>query len=447
MQNIPFVTKLEDGGEQLNEISTFLRTEQLDAILGALDKGQNVWITGDYGSGKTTLLLLIERNLLATSIDNVHKINMGIIKNETEFFDSLYDFLKINKKQRTPESIIRNLEKQKLLLLVDEFSVLESNPDFSETFSDTLRYIIDSSNLQMAVASRKLIDQSKSIGSPLINIFVHISLPPFDNKMASSILKNIAETGNTVLDESVLQKAIEIAGGSPRTIHQIGSLMRANNMDLGKVLKDFDLKPNLDPAPSVLSESESLPEPSEIITQYGITEDGLEKHATSDKPIHEVKQDSLGFDTYVNALRDFIVSKDTSTPITISIDGPWGTGKSSLMLMLKGKLDPQRDGVRKVYEWILGFIPGLKWLLWFLFLSPAKLFGKMLVSLTVRTDADESDVYLYFGQKNSRFLKYISDIVEGFSTDPEALNLPGNENIVCPQRLLDKYSEILMEAF
>jgi hypothetical protein len=182
---------------------------------------------------------------------------------------------------------------------------------------------------------------------------------------------------------------------------------------------------------ATISES-SLPisqsEPSEIIRRYGVTEDGLEKHAATDKPVQSVKQDKLDFKIYVNALHSFILSKYTTTPITISIDGPWGTGKSSLMSMLKGKLDPQRDGVRKLFEWFTGLRPWWRWYFGFLKSSIAKWFGKTVISLFVRNDVDDSDVHLYFGETSPRFKKFVSNIVEGFSIDPEVLNQTGSES-------------------
>lgn len=48
--------------------------------------------------------------------------------------------------------------------------------------------------------------------------------------------------------------------------------------------------------------------------------------------------DALGFDLYVQALADFLLAPKTEPPLTISIEGPWGSGKSSFMLQLKSRL-------------------------------------------------------------------------------------------------------------
>jgi hypothetical protein len=48
--------------------------------------------------------------------------------------------------------------------------------------------------------------------------------------------------------------------------------------------------------------------------------------------------DKLGFELYVNALADFLVAPNTHAPLTCSIEGSWGSGKSSFMLQLKNRL-------------------------------------------------------------------------------------------------------------
>jgi hypothetical protein len=48
--------------------------------------------------------------------------------------------------------------------------------------------------------------------------------------------------------------------------------------------------------------------------------------------------DELGFKLYVNALADFLVAPNTRAPLTCSIEGSWGSGKSSFMLQLKNRI-------------------------------------------------------------------------------------------------------------
>lgn len=56
----------------------------------------------------------------------------------------------------------------------------------------------------------------------------------------------------------------------------------------------------------------------------------------SDAPIGSVEDDALGLAPYATALSNFIDQCDT--PMTVAIQGDWGTGKTSLMNMLREKL-------------------------------------------------------------------------------------------------------------
>ncbi len=50
---------------------------------------------------------------------------------------------------------------------------------------------------------------------------------------------------------------------------------------------------------------------------------------------HATAEDSLGFSSYVEAVAAFLTSKETRPPLTMSIEGEWGSGKSSFMLQLE----------------------------------------------------------------------------------------------------------------
>ncbi len=57
--------------------------------------------------------------------------------------------------------------------------------------------------------------------------------------------------------------------------------------------------------------------------------------ANSDVP---AESDGLGFETYVRAVAAFLVSGQTTPPLTLSIEGEWGTGKSSFLTQLRGRI-------------------------------------------------------------------------------------------------------------
>ncbi len=51
------------------------------------------------------------------------------------------------------------------------------------------------------------------------------------------------------------------------------------------------------------------------------------------------EQDVLGFRPYVEAIAEFLTAKGTLAPITLSIEGQWGCGKSSFMKQLKEEIE------------------------------------------------------------------------------------------------------------
>lgn len=74
----------------------------------------------------------------------------------------------------------------------------------------------------------------------------------------------------------------------------------------------------------------------------------MSKMDIRDIPIQNQVEDSLDIGKYAQALSDFIKSSDL--PITISLQGEWGSGKSSLMNIISQKLcDESADGFEEVW--------------------------------------------------------------------------------------------------
>ena len=55
-------------------------------------------------------------------------------------------------------------------------------------------------------------------------------------------------------------------------------------------------------------------------------------NSVSDQP---ATKDALGFEPYVNAVGAFLMHEETLPPLTLSVEGSWGSGKSSFMLQLE----------------------------------------------------------------------------------------------------------------
>ena len=51
-----------------------------------------------------------------------------------------------------------------------------------------------------------------------------------------------------------------------------------------------------------------------------------------DKPVNSLKNDLFSIETYIDGLCQFI--RNCDTPMTISIQGDWGSGKTSMMNMI-----------------------------------------------------------------------------------------------------------------
>lgn len=67
----------------------------------------------------------------------------------------------------------------------------------------------------------------------------------------------------------------------------------------------------------------------------------------SDKPLEAGEPDALNFGLIARSLSRYLRNDNTQPPLTIAITGEWGTGKSSLMNLLKADL--QHFGVRPVW--------------------------------------------------------------------------------------------------
>jgi photosystem II stability/assembly factor-like uncharacterized protein len=71
----------------------------------------------------------------------------------------------------------------------------------------------------------------------------------------------------------------------------------------------------------------------------------IEDFASSDSPITVLKEDALGYRLLVDRLRRFVQNAKTVPPLVLSLQAPWGMGKSSIMRMLESELRDKRAAV------------------------------------------------------------------------------------------------------
>lgn len=75
--------------------------------------------------------------------------------------------------------------------------------------------------------------------------------------------------------------------------------------------------------------------PSAAVTPAQAVQESVLGASTSDQPTAD---DTLGFGPYVKALAKFLAHTRTTPPLTMSVEGEWGSGKSSFMLQLDAEL-------------------------------------------------------------------------------------------------------------
>ncbi len=63
------------------------------------------------------------------------------------------------------------------------------------------------------------------------------------------------------------------------------------------------------------------------------------------------REDLLGFKPYVKAIVDFLTNKNTNPPVTMSIEGEWGSGKSSFILQLEDKIEDKNGKIVHFNAW------------------------------------------------------------------------------------------------
>jgi len=68
----------------------------------------------------------------------------------------------------------------------------------------------------------------------------------------------------------------------------------------------------------------------------------LEDFFVNDAPISSPETDKLNFSPIAQSLSEFLRNERTSPPLTVAVTGQWGSGKSSLMQLLKSELSEHR---------------------------------------------------------------------------------------------------------
>ena len=78
-------------------------------------------------------------------------------------------------------------------------------------------------------------------------------------------------------------------------------------------------------------------------------EDTGQRFGLKDQPIEHIEQEALGLGEYAEVLTEFIEACDT--PITIALQGDWGSGKTSLMTLIRNALVDDAQAGRYLTVW------------------------------------------------------------------------------------------------
>ena len=78
----------------------------------------------------------------------------------------------------------------------------------------------------------------------------------------------------------------------------------------------------------------------------------------TDKPISQIAEDRLKSERYAATLAAFI--KESETPLTVGLQGEWGTGKTSMMYMLREILEDGKVATSWVNTWEYSMFRGAK---------------------------------------------------------------------------------------
>lgn len=88
--------------------------------------------------------------------------------------------------------------------------------------------------------------------------------------------------------------------------------------------------PNVDPAAKMVEPTPSPPAPAP---------ERPDLKMVNDAPLEDEKEDRLDFKSYASTIAGLIEHPDTATPLTLSINAPWGSGKTSLAKMVRKRLE------------------------------------------------------------------------------------------------------------
>jgi hypothetical protein len=160
-------------------------------------------------------------------------------------------------------------------------------------------------------------------------------------KMATQIA--IETTGNSIISLRHLFAGLLLCEpdrreGAPGRLREMGADIDELRVEFLSFLKEAKLKDDTETWTRILKGQIELEEIGEEGTSSVVA--FLPSHISDQASI----EDLLGFEPYVKAIADFLRHPDTKPPLTLSIEGEWGCGKSSFMLQLEKEICGGKTG-------------------------------------------------------------------------------------------------------
>jgi transcriptional regulator with XRE-family HTH domain len=220
----------------------------------------------------------------------------------------------------------------------------------------------DVESIAEEISEQNNIKQSGEINvesSPVIidHTYNSAPLPTGDKILGKKIRQFRAERGwsqrelsdHAVLSSSFISKVENgVVGAGKETIQRLAAALEVPPEVLTEGTPYADmLVHSSSPASSQPDEPDDTPPPSPDNEQQ--TEEELRTVQIGTVGDQPTKDDKLGFTPYVEAIAKFLMDEKTKGPLTLSIEGEWGSGKSSFMLQIEEKLEKINKDILTVH--------------------------------------------------------------------------------------------------
>jgi hypothetical protein len=213
----------------LNDIITeqhllFGREREITRVFETLNSGSSVALIGEKKIGKSSLLKAIyqqaQHRLLKTR--KAIYLNLSLIFNDDDFYDELCYQVEIPVSKG--RQLIRELQKQQLLLLLDEVERMTWD-GFTRELRQQLRGLADGQAnppLRLVIAASEHLDvlfpDSRDNPSPFQGVCIEEVIKPWDENMVRRFIESrLANTQVSFTEEEIIQ-LIQQSGGHPQRL-------------------------------------------------------------------------------------------------------------------------------------------------------------------------------------------------------------------------------------